>query len=128
MREIKFRAINHETGKFVYGFYTKLIEGTRIFDAIITDEFERFYIHNRETIGQLTSLKDKNGVDIYEGDILMAAPSKPDDFRPWIEVVSWEEIHCGWRCKGEPIGTYEDFELEVIGNIHQNPELLCTDT
>lgn len=73
MREIEFRGINNENGEFVYGWYTKLQEGARIFDAIIArvdDEFTRFYIHDAKTIGQFTGLRDKNGVNIFCGDLL----------------------------------------------------------
>lgn len=79
-----------------------------------------------ETVGQYTGLKDKNGVKIFEGDILSA---HLDDGYPenetMLEVV-WHNN--GWYVKNGKF--FDDFDkgfekyFEVIGNIHDNPELL----
>lgn len=123
MREIEFRGINNETGEFVYGWYTKLQEGARIFDAIISivdGEFTRFYIHDAKTIGQFTGLRDKNGVKIFCGDIVRMK---------WIKT---EYVSCVEFVNGafSISGTCQHFGQmyascsEVLGNIHQHPHLL----
>ncbi|EGO8793665.1 hypothetical protein D9Y93_11990 [Enterococcus faecalis] len=78
-------------------------------------------------IMQSTGLKDKNGVEIFEGDILVYdAPKKYDDRRSMHEIVYadgrffWEFLDLVF-CQSNIL--YRDGYL-VIGNIHENPELL----
>ena len=68
---------------------------------------------------QYAGLKDKNGVEIYEGDIILAFGCKLE--------IKW--IVDGWFADCEVSGICEagqewDDNCEIIGNIHQNPELL----
>ena len=135
MREILFRGQRCDNGEWVEGNYgeyygeyyneekkvscisipsKETISGSLCYDVIL------------ETVGQYTGLCDKNGTKIFEGDILSA---HLDDGYPenetMLEVV-WHNN--GWYGKNEPF--FDDFDngfekyFEVIGNVHDNPELL----
>jgi uncharacterized phage protein (TIGR01671 family) len=73
---------------------------------------------------QYTGLKDKNGKEIYEGDVFYHKPDPTKDDKV-VCVVSFSQGAFG--CKGEGISQYLCYaneKVEVIGNIHENPELL----
>lgn len=127
MRTIKFRGKDF-LGRWHYG-YLHLATGSSSL-MIQDDLFDSFGVLP-ETIGQFTGLKDKNGKDIYEGDILRVISLNIDTlgeskivqvmydkyyavFTVYIgEGRSWSLGSAGYEC-----------EIEVIGNIHDNPELL----
>jgi hypothetical protein len=123
--EAKFRGLNEETGVFVYGWYTKLVEGVRRFDAIVSDidgTITRFYIHNTETITQYTGRHDNNNIEIYGGDELefMGAPGMEDG----TATVVWHEAEACWYIFNEKTGIYEMLYnvtgyCMVIGNMFQ---------
>ena len=70
-------------------------------------------------IMQFTGLKDKNGKDIYEGDIVKF---QQDYIKP--TVVYWNDEMTGFY----PLISERSIRFEVIGNIHENPELLAVPT
>lgn len=145
MREILFRGKDPETGKWYEGFYMALSETTYCFkgdyDAhpdntkhyIVFDSMTDWGLPNKhlradadpETVGQYTGLKDKNGKRIFEGDIIK---------RFWLgaEIIycvqyDGENAHfIGKALNKSGFTTFDnDGEMfEVIGNIHDNPELL----
>lgn len=119
MREIKFRGYN-ETFGWRYGDYkfTRLDEMPEIYH----DGYP--YVVDIDSIGQFTGLHDKNGAEIYEGDILQDKRKRKFKVTWNNDIGSWVNSPCE-DSKSYPcfnIGTVKD--LEIIGSIHENPELL----
>jgi uncharacterized phage protein (TIGR01671 family) len=145
MREIKFRGKRTDTGQWVYGDY---------FKAPLTDENSGLppeagwfflcgeirhcisqngvaFTVDPSTVGQYTGLKDKTEQEIYEGDIM-------DMSFYGVVIIVWNEEICSFQfayegmAKGTAIGgritntlfDHEALKFKVIGNIHDNPELL----
>lgn len=137
MREILFRGKRIDNGKWHYGSYLFLKDapsydwtgtevGSRKDVHFIIDDKDMNLAVNKETVCQYTGLTDKNGRR-YEGDIFQA--SDGDYIQRYI--ITWNEDSLEWsaECIGDPEGTlplseFRVSEIEVIGNIYDNPELI----
>lgn len=151
-REILFRGKRESDGKWLYGLYSDDYVHDTDFPCIMplrTEKDDGDWAVLRETVGQYTGLTDKNGTEIFEGDILRCHDNPKD----LVKVVFSEfgvvdtDTECpvdtviGWHYEVIPtdeLSTLEPFclsmpltksyieycHMEVIGNIHDNPDLL----
>ena len=126
MREIKFKAFVKELNRIIpvecIEFENEKLDHIHLVSGMSLEpnEFE---------LVQYTGLKDKNGVEIYEGDVLSLADCDPSLYK----IVWWEHnFKYGIEYIGSNTTNWQEENLEefsselikVVGNIYENPELL----
>ena len=140
MREYKFRGKNKNTGKWVYGYYFKDFNGKsyiiNTLQKMQNADTSNVWIEViEETIGQYTGLKDKNGKETYEGDVVLIDAytyTEPEFSEEYL--VEYNELLGMWELKNlednKDIKTFEDLngwyklDIKLLGNKWDNPELL----
>lgn len=152
-REILFRAKSIQTGRWIFGYYfedkdSKSYIGYMSKKRYIPDTLDwekaEYYENNptynwvfvkeevvTETVGEYTGLTDKNGVKIFEGDIIRNIES---DIKALVQFFSEHTAFMVWIHNElfsinqvEYLGEMEMSEVEVIGNIYDNHELIGED-
>lgn len=125
MREILFRgkAVNLNNGSkdFVFGQYVQNRDGKFICSDTRENGKQKHQVIEK-TVGQYTGLTDKNGKKIFEGDIVLYTRDEE------VGQISYHESEAMFVAEFDTWFTDFDHlygkDLEVIGNIHDNPELL----
>ena len=125
MRELKFRVWSEEDKEYRTDCKLRYLftSPTGLPSTAYNEEGDRFDIE------QYTGLKDKNGKEIYEGDIIREKWFDEDARRGENRVGKCEYFTDGFVCwfvggRFIPLGMFPVSHIEVIGNIHDNPELM----
>jgi uncharacterized phage protein (TIGR01671 family) len=147
MREIKFRGIEKYHFARDEDRPKTMLYGT----SLVQDSVNTWLIDNPsrkslalgmtktiiepDTVGQYTGLKDRNGQEVFEGDIIESEPREGIYTRKTLYEITYDAIYCSYvgvfiKCleglveaENQPLGELR-FKAVIIGNIHENPELL----
>lgn len=123
MREILFRGKRTDNGEWVYGTPILYPDG----NVVMCRSFKRNHNVSSKTVGQYTGMTDKNGRKIFEGDIVEGNSEYFTYTHPYGKVVydggqyliSFDDVLEDIEC----LGAWAN-DVEIIGNIYDNPELL----
>lgn len=121
MRTIKFRSQRQYDGKWVYGDLENSPIGKfcRIHEYKDNGYYKGEVDVDPDTVGQFTGLTDKNGKEVYEGDIVRYRPNNKVYQVVFKDGIFWGEGNNGCGCAAHFFPA-----CEIIGNIHDNPELI----
>ena len=129
MREILFRGKALYDGDWVYRSYVYAKDEHIIIPKNAEHwggaEFNRGYLVDPETVGQYTGITDKDGKRIFEGDIVRLLTKRHPNPKKVVfdgGAFCHQDFEKEWMT--HELRTYEDGQFEVIGNIHDNPELI----
>lgn len=125
MREILFRGKRIDNGKWVQGYLYRLSEKLNPF-ILLKSEKGASYEVDAKTVGQYTGMVDKNGTKIFEGDICNFS-SRSDIDNYGVVVYDADETEFGIDYGSTYLGLgrhYHSRDVEVIGNIYDNPNLI----
>lgn len=125
-REIKFRGIYVENKKMIYGNIQVAYKHTAGLGSVPYYRIDNVEDGNFEikdgTLSQYTGLQDKNGTNIFEGDIVK--------FQEQVLEVKYKANVASFVLRNKEVcwhfNTFDTGEIKIIGNIYQNPELLDT--
>ena len=121
-RPIKFRAWDKKKKKWLFE-YEKLGGFSLIGETVLLGKLGLIKLEDWKNIEimQYTGLKDKDGNEIYEGDIVKTQTTEHGIVR-WIDQIDDGTEWTGWNLNYNNIDGDQDFE--IIGNIYENPELI----
>ena len=125
MREILFRGKCKNDNEWLYGFpYVTRKNAVKINWYCSEFGSMRTYEVDPETVGQYTGLTDKNGKKIFEGDLIRSTETGETAIVQWFSEHSAFMIWCKTSNQVGFLYECEKSIIEVIGNIHDNPEIL----
>lgn len=122
-REILFRGKRLNNGEWVYGSYW-YSHRSNTYQHFVFDDGNVWVGVEPDTVGQFTGLTDKNGVKIFDGDVI----EYTDGCNDWLGAVKYasDDAQFVARFIGGDVESFDNLyigDCEVIGNIYDNPEL-----
>lgn len=141
MREYLFRGKRKDNGQWVFG---GILPDADSIEIVAVESFPGCfdpcsgygeppsselceYSVDPNTVGQYIGRKDNNGKNIFEGDIVKVYPNYMGLLEK-VGVVGYNDTHSAYQVNYEYwtdwVGSLSSFQLEVIGNIYDNPELI----
>lgn len=122
-REILFHGKRLNNGEWVYGSYW-YSHRSNTYQHFVFDDGNVWVGVEPDTVGQFTGLTDKNGVKIFDGDVI----EYTDGCNDWLGAVKYasDDAQFVARFIGGDVESFDNLyigDCEVIGNIYDNPEL-----